>query len=393
MATDFVIVGGGIGGAVLANLLALGGRKVVVLEKNLRPAATVRPEVLWPATMRTLFSLVPMQDMVAADVAVPMRGVDFHDGKAVVSLIGPPALREAGIEPWFTNPDRTREALLATQRFELRRGVEVIGVLRDGGRVVGVRARDVVTGAEDDVLAGWTVGDDGSQSLVRKSCAIGMSVRMFPVEFLCFGFEWPDALPVATARVWPHVVRDASGILVMLAMPVSARSGAALVIASPELSGDLDLTRRAWAQLRGIDPAIDAVVGERRFPADFARIRRPWGHARRYGIDGALLVGDAAHPVSPAGGQGANMSVADARVLAQAALKGSRDLVADYERIRRPANERSLRPTRWAARLFSLPRWSLPPRMLLAGVRWMAARPRRMRHFLGFASTAFLEDP
>ena len=59
MSIDFLIVGGGIGGAVLANLLTRRGQRVVVLERSLTPAPQTRPEVLWPATVRVLRSLIP----------------------------------------------------------------------------------------------------------------------------------------------------------------------------------------------------------------------------------------------------------------------------------------------------------------------------------------------
>ena len=59
MDLDFVIVGGGIGGAVLAALLGEAGKRVVVVEKAIASPAWTRPEILWPATIEMLFSLLP----------------------------------------------------------------------------------------------------------------------------------------------------------------------------------------------------------------------------------------------------------------------------------------------------------------------------------------------
>jgi 2-polyprenyl-6-methoxyphenol hydroxylase-like FAD-dependent oxidoreductase len=64
--------------------------------------------------------------------------------------------------------------------------------------------------------------------------------------------------------------------------------------------------------------------------------------------DGAAIIGDAAHPVSPAGGQGANAAIWDALTLADVAheaLKADdvrRDRLARYETLRRPRNRDSV---------------------------------------------------
>jgi 2-polyprenyl-6-methoxyphenol hydroxylase-like FAD-dependent oxidoreductase len=123
-------------------------------------------------------------------------------------------------------------------------------------------------------------------------------------------------------------------------------------------------------------------------PEDFFHVRRPWGHAKRYGAPGALILGDAAHPVSPAGGQGANMSIADAKALAEAFLREPTDPLPEYESRRRPANARSLNFTRLAAlgmRVPSLVRNLAYPRAL----RWFGRRPHRFARLLRTASTAF----
>ena len=71
-------------------------------------------------------------------------------------------------------------------------------------------------------------------------------------------------------------------------------------------------------------------------------------------------MGDAAHPVTPAGGQGANMSIADAVVLADviddalAHHDVSAARLQAYETIRRPANARSLQISQRAASVIRL---------------------------------------
>ncbi len=78
-------------------------------------------------------------------------------------------------------------------------------------------------------------------------------------------------------------------------------------------------------------------------------------------------------------------------VLAELALGNHRNLLAEYERRRRPANARSLGPTRTAAMVLSLPQWLSPFSVFLAIVRSVARYPSLLRHFLRSTSTMFQE--
>ena len=384
VAADYLIAGGGIGGTVLAELLGRGGKRVVVLERGVASPSFLRPEVLWPATMEALWSLVPRAAW-EREASVPLHEVRIHRGGGrSTPLITPDIVREAGVQPWFTNPNRTREILLSLGSFELRRGVEVTGVLRERERVVGVRARELAGGGELELPATWVVADDGVQSVIRKATGIEMPTRMFPVDFLCFICAPPAAdFPLGTAHVLVNPNGGRSGILGLLIGALPGGSGTGLVLARSRIFDDLAAAREAWDALRRSQPAIDRALGPRRFPEDFTRVRRPWGHAARYGADGVILMGDAAHSVSPAGGQGANMSVADALVLAELSLRGGPNLVAEYERIRRPANQRSFGPTRTVSRLLGLPDRLAPFGLLVNLVgcvgrqRWLLRRALR----------------
>lgn len=390
MPADFAIVGGGIGGAVLAQLLARGGKRVVVLERSLGPAGPIRPEILWPATIETLFSLAPREEWEKTAI-LPLRDLDLRNRKGLQPFFTPEILAQAAVQPWSTDPARTRERLLALAGPELRRGVEVPGALRHGDRVVGVRAREAATGREIEIEAGWTVGDDGARSVVREARGIPIETRMFPFDFLCFRFDWPASLPPGRGRLFANRGPTASRILGLLAIPLPQARGAGVVFARPSVFEDSEAGGR-WARFAALYPEIRDVAGERRFPEDFARVQRPWGHAPRYGLPGALLMGDALHPVSPAGGQGANMSVADARALAAAALDRPERLLEEYEGRRRAANERSIGITRLAARILGLPSWCRPASVFFFFLGFLRRHPELLARGLRAISTSFLDE-
>jgi len=226
--------------------------------------------------------------------------------------------------------------------------------------------------------------------VIRKACGIEMATKMFPVDFLCFSCAPPATdFPLGTAHVFVDPRGSRSGIFGLLMGALPGGTGAGLLLARSRIFDDLAAARAAWDAFRRSMPALDQVTSSRRFPEDFMRVRRPWGHAAKYGADGVILMGDAAHSVSPAGGQGANMSVADALVLAELALRDEPNLAAEYERIRRPANERSFGPTRAAARLLGLPDRFAPFGLLVHLAGCVGRQGWLMRRALRSASELF----
>jgi 2-polyprenyl-6-methoxyphenol hydroxylase-like FAD-dependent oxidoreductase len=386
---DFLIVGAGIGGAVLANLLSRAGKRVLVLEREATPPTIARPEVLWPATVQFLESILP-RDVLHDTALLALRGLQFNYKNAALVRISSESFEKTGIQPWSSHGGQTRGLLLREAGCEIERGVEVVGLLQEAGRVVGARVRPTGGGPEREIAARWTVGDDGGHSIVRQECGIGMRVHPFPMDPLLLALPWPAFLEPATAQVWLNPHRTRSGIYLMGVIPRPGGTGAGLIVMRPRLFDNLAELERGLDQFLQTDSRLADIVGSRRFPEDLIRVRLAWGHADRYGTDGAVLIGDAAHAVTPAGGQGANMAIADARVLAEIVRAGETQLVQQYESRRRAANERSMGISRWATRALSLPDFLVAP-FLPAAVRIGSRFPRTAERGLRSVSTAFLE--
>jgi 2-polyprenyl-6-methoxyphenol hydroxylase-like FAD-dependent oxidoreductase len=298
MALDFLIVGGGIGGAVLASLLGRRGQRVLVLDKNRTPLPQNRPEVLWPSTVEVLRTLIPGH--LEGRWLLPVRGGEVFYERQPLLRFGSEVFQAAGVQPYSTA--NTRELLLQQANCECQRGVEVTEVLRDNSRVIGVRARDVASGAERELLAHWTVGDNGVHSVIRRGCGLPMPLVQFPLQLLGFGFDWPASLAPNAARVWLNKQRLQTEVLGAAALPLPEGRGAALIPVWPEV---LQSARRFNAALRAFadrEPTLAEVIGPRTYPGALTRYHIAWGRAPRFGVAGALLMGDAAHPVTPAGG-------------------------------------------------------------------------------------------
>jgi 2-polyprenyl-6-methoxyphenol hydroxylase-like FAD-dependent oxidoreductase len=390
MSIDFLIVGGGIGGAVLANLLGRRGKRVVVLEKGHSPVPQNRPEILWPATVEVLRTLIP--EHLSSRWMLPIQGGEVVDGKQTLLRFGPEVFQAAGVQPYSTS--NTRQLLLQQAACEYRRGVEVTGLLHSQGRVAGVKTLEPSTGARSEIPATWTVGDDGGHSAVRLGCGLTMSLARFPLELLGFSFDWPASLTPSVGRIRLNEPRITTGVLGLAVMPLPEGRGAGLIPTWPEVLQNEKRLRKALADLAAREAVLDELIGKRPYPEGFTHFRLAWCRSPCFGIPGALLMGDAAHPVTPAGGQGANLSVADALVIAEEAQARPDTLLEEYRRRRRAAALRSLSISRGAARVFSLPRLVLNLGLLALpwAARWANRRPERFGRFLQTISRLFLED-
>jgi 2-polyprenyl-6-methoxyphenol hydroxylase-like FAD-dependent oxidoreductase len=341
--TEVLIVGAGPTGLFLAGLLAARGVEVVVLEQRSSRAEHSRAIGLHPPALHALAELEVAEAAVAEGVRV-RRGVGYGDGAGPGSMLGELSLDRVDARFPFvlTLPQVCTEQLLAARLEELapgsvRRGREVTGLRQSavGATVlarVGTTVRTGTTaetgetgkaGTADKVVetgearetgptaqtghteqweAQVVIGADGTRSRIRELAGVGSAVRDWGDHYLMGDFEDPGAEPVAHI----HLHRD--GVVERFPLPGGRRrwvvhTGRERV---PEQTGEL--AGRAFERI-GIAPE----PGTATMLSAFTVQRRLAGRM----VSGrTVLVGDAAHGISPIGGQGMTLGWLDALALA-----------------------------------------------------------------------------
>ena len=259
--------------------------------------------------------------------------------------------------------------------FTLVLGAEVTGVLQDERGVRGVRYRR--EGVEHEVRAALTVAADGRRSVLRAALGSAVRVLSAPVDVLWFRVDRH-----------PH---EPAGLLGMI-----GRSGGLVSVNR----GD------SWQVALLVPAGHDARIRAAGLPAFRERLRAtaPWMadrvHAiddwdavklltvaverlRRWSAPGLLAIGDAAHTMSPIGGVGVELAVADAvtaaNVLGPALRKAQRGSGADAvlpARLLRRVERRRLPATALTQRIQVVAqRYVLAAGAAAPGVRLMPSRP------------------
>jgi 2-polyprenyl-6-methoxyphenol hydroxylase-like FAD-dependent oxidoreductase len=309
-----VIVGAGPAGMALAYLLARRGVAVTVLESHLDFARVFRGEGLQQSGIDT-FRQMGLGERLDGLPQVELQTVEFYlDGRLVFQT----GTAEVGRDRARLVSQPAVLHMLADEAgkcasFQLEMGVSMRDFLREDGRVVGVRAS--TPDGLRDYPADLVIGADGRHAATRKHSGFSeVSIQQ------CFDVLW---LKVPVPACFPNraTIQAAVG---------SRYPGIAFPTADGQLQVGFFIPKGGFAALRARGAEVWTEELIRTFPsgmADHLRVHRKavagatmlnvvCGRLTEWTAPGLLLIGDAAHPMSPVGGQGVNIALRDALVAA-----------------------------------------------------------------------------
>ncbi|HLZ37256.1 MAG TPA: FAD-dependent oxidoreductase [Mycobacteriales bacterium] len=342
---EVCVAGGGPAGAVAALLLARAGLDVVLLEKHGDFLRDFRGDTIHASTLR-LLDEIGLADAFFAlpHQRVPTVGFTSDDGSEYTIA---DFRRLLGRFPFivFVPQWHFLDFIVGQARhyptFRLRMNTEAVDLIREpDGLVRGVRYR-TSDGEHGEVRARLTIAADGRHSTLRR--AADLRLREFGVPMDVLWFRLPK--PPGGQAVVPYGV---GGRLSRGRVLVFIDRGDYWQTAFLVRKGGYDAVRAA-----GLDAFRAELVRLLSVLAPVVDVLRDWDQVSllsvrvdrltRWHRPGLLVIGDAAHAMSPVGGVGINLAIQDAaaaaRLLAEPLRAGTltpRDL-ARVRRRRLPA--------------------------------------------------------
>ena len=304
---------------ILGLILARAGIKVTVMEKHADFLRDFRGDTVHASTLRLLdelglgpqFSQIPHRLIDTVHMEIQNQPVDLD-----LSHL-PGRHKHIALVPQWDFLEMVATAAEAEPSFRLLRSTEVVGVIRGPGadrpeetrpeetRVVGVSYRDQA-GEIRQMHAELTVACDGRSSTVRS--AVGLTPRSFGAPMDVWWFRLPRR---------PD---DPSGLAGVI------RAGHATIMIDRgdyyQIAYIIPKGTDAEMRAQGIEALHRALVSMVPWVADRVDLLTSLDDVKlldvqlnrlpRWYADGVLCIGDAAHAMSPVGGVGINLAVADA---------------------------------------------------------------------------------
>ncbi len=313
---DIVIVGGGPGGATLANIFASRGIKVALIERQKDFSKEFRGEALMPSGKEVL-------DQIGVNIEtenIKYKTVNnlniFYKG----TLIANPKVDfiENGEFRWTSQPQLLEKIIEKSsdyKNFNFYRGYKGQNLIYEDNRVCGVKISG--SNEEIDLKAKVVIGFDGRNSMVRRK--LGFSVKKYhqPSDVLWFKIPYPErAFPGSQAffSLFPKSM--------LICVPVyDEKMQVGWVIPSGSYGELKKQGKEKWIEFikdkspKDFSEHLQVCLDNDEISDPFV-LKMTLDRVKKWNKQGVLLLGDAAHTMNAVGGQGLNIALRDAIVCA-----------------------------------------------------------------------------
>lgn len=343
MEAQVAIVGAGPAGALLAYLLSSRGIETLLIERQSDFSREFRGEILVPSGIRALREAGFSLERISTSLPDTFEG--YLNGRCFIKL---DEMTLGDVRPTAVSQPEMLESLVAlsetTGAFQLRRGSTLRGLVRGDNGGVSLRLATIGSDHEETIRVPYVIGADGRSSIVRKRLDPPVREKSLPLDIVWFKMPYPESWNDSRFRFElgsGHLliaIRAPDGLLQVAWVILKGTYGdlrargidewidAMSQHADPELADHLIQNRDRFSRPFLLDTVTDRVLG--------------------WSTPNTLLIGDAAHTMSPVGAQGLNLALRDAIVAANVLVPAFRgngkldDAATQVEKLRGPEIDR-----------------------------------------------------
>jgi 2-polyprenyl-6-methoxyphenol hydroxylase-like FAD-dependent oxidoreductase len=305
--TRCVIAGGGPAGMMAGYLLARAGVQVAVLEKHADFNRDFRGDTIHPSTLELMHELglldeflkQPHQELRELRAVVNGQAVPVADFTKL-----PTRCKFIAFMPQWDFLNFLSSHAKRFPAFQLHMQTEVVDLLMENSRVVGVRAK--TPAGKLEIRADLVVGADGRHSTVHSRAAFELREFGVPIDVLWMRISKKQGDPKQTFGFFQH-----GKLVVLLDRDDYWQCGFVIPKGGFE-----------EIKARGLTDFQNDLVSFADFLRDRVAELDDWSkiklltvqvnRLRDWCCEGLLCIGDSAHAMSPAGGVGINLAIQDA---------------------------------------------------------------------------------